>query len=143
MKEIGRITKIVKEGIAKVEFKSSSACAKCGKCTMGATGEILIKAQNKVGAKVGDQVEVEILSGALISSSFLIYILPIIFLVLGYFVGFSLHPLILSGVSQESSGIIFSIVFLFVSFVLLKLYDTYVSKKGKTCAVILRKVGGK
>jgi len=141
MKEIGRVSKIIKEGLAEVEFKAGSACAKCGRCSMGVSGEMFIEAENKMGAKVGDMIEVEILPSSLLASSFLIYIVPIIFLVVGYFVGVSVHPLILSGLSLESFGIIFALLFMFISFILLKVYDRYLSQAGKPCAKILRKVG--
>ncbi len=139
MKETGRVTKIVKEGIAKVEFKSSSACAKCGRCSMGVSGEAFIEAANKVGAHVGDRVEVEISS--VVSSSFIVYILPVIFIVLGYFIGVQVYPLEPFKISMESLGIAFALIFLFISFILLRVYDLIISKKGRPCAEIVRKVG--
>jgi len=140
MKETGRIRRILKEDIAEVEFKSSSACSKCGKCSLGVSGDVFIEAVNKIGAKKGDKVEVEISS--VVSSSFIVYILPVIFIVLGYFIGVQVHPLWGLKISMESLGIVFALIFLFISFVLLKLYDLFVSKIGKPCAEIIRKVGG-
>lgn len=141
MKEIGRVVKIIKDGLAEVEFKSGSACAKCGKCSMGLSGEMFIEVENKIQSKSGDMVEVEFLS--VITSSFIIYILPIVFLVVGYFIGVLAFPLVPIEISMENLGIIFAVVFLFVSFALLKIYDLFVSKLRKPCAVILRKVGEK
>ena len=141
MKETGLVAKIIREGLAQIEFKGTSACAKCGKCSMGLSGEMFVEAENKIQAKIGDTVEVEFFS--VISSSFIVYILPIVFLVIGYFIGVMVFPLVSIEVSMENLGIIFAIAFLFISFALLKIYDLFVSKLRKPCAVILRKVGEK
>lgn len=85
-----------------VEFPRSSVCEKCGACSLAASGQMTVEADNRLGAKVGDRVEVEI-------SQLLNFLLPLLFLAAG---------LALGGFISQPAGVIFGIIFLAAGFLL-------------------------
>ena len=84
MKESGKVTRIIGPGLAEVEIKAISACAKCGICHFDRAGTLSIEANNDIGASAGDAVEIDIPEGSVVLSSFLIFIFPLV----AFFVGF-------------------------------------------------------
>jgi sigma-E factor negative regulatory protein RseC len=64
---------------AEVVLTDHPACGRCGACLGNQPhGEIRFRATNEAGAKVGQQVEVEIPPGRAVFASFLIFILPLV-----------------------------------------------------------------
>jgi positive regulator of sigma E activity len=86
MKEIGMVSKVLNELNAEVEIKESPACVKCGMCMFKSTGNIKLEVTNPVGAKAGDQVEIDLPEAKVILSSMLIFILPLIVFFVGYLI---------------------------------------------------------
>ena len=60
MREIGKVVKI--EGNqATISFTRGTACGECGKCQVGKDKlEMMMTAENDVGAQVGDEVEISL-----------------------------------------------------------------------------------
>src|SRR3990172_9647898 len=58
------------------------SCATSGVCK-AVSGDRVLMAENKIGAKPGQHVFLKIESGAFLKASFLVYMLPVIFLFLG------------------------------------------------------------
>ena len=59
MNQQGYIVEIVDSVTAKLKLKRHFACASCGKCaTTSEEKYIIVEADNTIGAKVGDRVEV-------------------------------------------------------------------------------------
>jgi positive regulator of sigma E activity len=84
--EQGKVIKISDKNLAEVQMKASPRCVNCGLCKK--TGEFAsIEALNKIGAKLGDAVKIEIMERKILLAYFLVYILPILALVFGYFIG--------------------------------------------------------
>ena len=106
MIEKGTVKEILNNGLARVYFKAGGECAKCGACIIKGS-EAYIDALNEVKAKVGDTVKVEIPPGNVLKAVSLLFILPIICLLAGYFVG----------------GILWAFVSLFICYFLTFLYD--------------------
>ncbi len=130
MREQGLVIQLEDQNMAQVQFRAGSACEKCGACMLGGSGIALIKAQNEVGAGVGDVVEVDIRPSQVIWASFLIFILPLVALILGYFVG-SYISIKLNIGSQQNFGILFAVLLLALSFLGLSFYDRILGKKKK------------
>lgn len=86
LEEIGRVVKI-DELQALVEMNRHSACAHCGICTLGNQDKMEILANNNLGAKVNDQVKVAVSGPVILKSAFVVYIIPLFGLVLGYLLG--------------------------------------------------------
>jgi sigma-E factor negative regulatory protein RseC len=95
LKEIGLVTKI-ENNIAWVNTQSKLACSSCqvsSTCGNGIlekylAGKIFIsKIDNEIGAKVGDEVIIEIPKSSVTKASLLIYGIPLFSLMLGAFLG--------------------------------------------------------
>jgi sigma-E factor negative regulatory protein RseC len=73
--------------------------------------------------QVGDQVEIGFQSGVVVQSAFILYLIPLMGLVLGYYVGRILfHGLAVPG-REELFPALTSLVFLFASFIPIVFYD--------------------
>lgn len=92
-------------GIATVETERTSACERCHKMSegngcsvcslMGSGRKIRSKAENRAQAKIGDRVVVETATSRVLLYAALVFVLPILLAVAGWFVAgiFSSEPL--------------------------------------------------
>ena len=92
------VKRITPQGVAEVSLLRQMECGlhcdgSCEGCGQKPKEEILAMANNAIGAKAGDFVEVEPASGRNISLSFVVFLLPCVTLVLGYILGQSLLSL--------------------------------------------------
>ncbi|MDD5492677.1 MAG: SoxR reducing system RseC family protein [bacterium] len=86
LEETGRVIKV--EGTqATVEMSRHSACAHCGICIAGCQDKMEIVADNNLGSQVNDLVKVAISGPVILKSAFVVYIIPLFGLVLGYLAG--------------------------------------------------------
>lgn len=132
MRENGRIIRLLDNNLAEVEFEATSACAKCKGCKVSEVGRMVLQATNQIGAKVGDPVLVEIPEAESIRATLLVFIFPVIGLVAGYFTGIRIFP------DSEVMGIIGSITFLSITFLLLNIYDKKLAQKAECKASVRR-----
>lgn len=123
---------------AVVQFVETSACAKCGACFRAGKGLVVTTAENSLKAKVGDLVEVEILPKFVITASFLIFILPLIFLLLGYFVGYGIALSLKVTNFAQNIGILTSIIFFILAWAGIRVYDSHVKKTQKFQSKIVK-----
>ncbi|MBU1026834.1 MAG: SoxR reducing system RseC family protein [Candidatus Margulisbacteria bacterium] len=128
MKENGKLTKIISPHEVEITFPKNSACKKCGACRLAGDGKVSIIAANKVGAKLGDKVEVEIATKGLVFGSLLVFVLPIVFLMAGYFLGFYAMLALGNAPAAEKVGILTAFVLFGFSFLLIKLFDNNLQK---------------
>jgi sigma-E factor negative regulatory protein RseC len=84
MKEEGIVKRVLSEKIAEVELAGGEGCKTCSYACQGKAGPKAIEAVNEINARVGDRVEIEISSPKLLGAFLFVYILPILFLLLGY-----------------------------------------------------------
>ena len=81
-----------------VKTTRSSACQGCtarNSCnTLSNSQEVEVKALNLAGARAGDRIVLSFETKSLLKATFLIYVFPIIFLVVGALVGQMLAPFI-------------------------------------------------
>lgn len=84
MKQTG-IVESVNGSNVKVRVKRSSACGdNCASCGLNCGGrEIVVTAENRAGAKKGDTVEIEMQSSKVLGAAAWVYIVPIIFFIIG------------------------------------------------------------
>ena len=101
------IVEKVEPGWAWVKTKRSSACNSCGSrhhCLTQGGDQMLVKAQNTVGANKGDEVELYLSTKTKLKGTAIVYLLP----VLGIFVGaFSAGPLSEAMGLNPSVGMVF------------------------------------
>jgi positive regulator of sigma E activity len=86
-REVGRVIRI-KGNKAEVLLHSSAACGTCGarfSCALGSGVDRIMTVPNRFHAKVGDQVEIELTEKTRILSALLIFFMPLLLMVIGYF----------------------------------------------------------
>jgi|SRR6056297_902563 len=124
MQETGSVIEI-KNDKAKIKFNRYSACSKCKQdCVLGRENNheeeyFFAEVQNEKSAQVGDIVKVELKDSSLVIGSIIIYIIPLLFFVGGYFIGAKLS-FIFTGLSSEIFGILSSFICLYLSYLLTK-----------------------
>ena len=131
MRENGIITKSISGKIVEVALQKNSACKECGLCHNMPEGMMGIEAVDEIGARVGQQVEIEIPSGEVVKGSLVVFLLPIFFLIIGYFLGFSVSRF-------EVIAVICSLVSLFFGFLVVRWYDQNVVQKEALRARIIK-----
>ena len=78
---------------AKVQYHRPTAChGDCSKCaggcgSMAAQEEIVVSAQNLIGARVGDAVYIEGETKKVAWAILLVYVIPVVLFLAGYFLG--------------------------------------------------------
>lgn len=82
------VTKVLKNGMAEVAVSRGTACgSNCGNCESCVfQSELMAFAKNTIHAKPGEKVIIESLTSRILSATFIVYIVPIIMLIVGYFV---------------------------------------------------------
>lgn len=132
MQEEGRIIK-VEGNRAKVALAPKEACQSCKLCHAGRQGEMIIQVENPIGARVGDQVKLEIEAEEVLRSAFLLYGFPLLGLLIGFLVGgvvISSEPGIIGG----------GLTGLGLAFLGLYLYDKRLEKLGREKGVIVHHI---
>lgn len=118
--------------IAKAQIKISGECDKCGAhnlCGVDSDKGFVLDVYNKIDADEGDHVILTYKPGNRIFVSFMVFGLPIIFLILGYFLGYEIGK-------TENSGILYSLIGLFISFVIIYLFNKSYKSNVKNLPVI-------
>lgn len=111
----GRVKKI--EGdFAFIEMEINASCRSCsnkGVCMVG-DEPALLKFDNTIGLNEGDRVEIDLLPQTKISAGFLLFIFPLISLIIGYYIGFSIEPTENAGMIGALIGLIFGVIDLII-----------------------------
>jgi sigma-E factor negative regulatory protein RseC len=80
----------IEKGVAEVEVFPEGKCEECSAkifCKPNKDNKNIVRAENSIGAKIGENVRIEIKCSSILSASFVIYGLPLIILVAGIFLG--------------------------------------------------------
>ena len=87
MTQIATVEKILPNGRAEISVPRKSACGHdCEECAgCGVSGSVRAVASNPIGARVGDKVVVESSSKKLYGMILIVYMLPLLFFLVGYF----------------------------------------------------------
>ncbi len=116
--------------IRTIKSASCESCTAKGTCSShGSDKEFEIEALNKTGAKRGDKVEIGFNTSSLFKISFLLYIVPIIFLIIGAVTGeqYALS----SGRDQSMFAALFGFSMLIISWLVIKSVGNSISKKDR------------
>ena len=136
----------IKNSVAYVETQRLSGCGHCDPQKGCATSTLtkffggkktFFKALNPIEARVGDAVVIGVEDGAVLKGSFAVYLLPILFVLLGAGVG---NALASTAPLRDLLAIIGAVTGLGVSYVWVRAYTAYVSKNSHFQPVILRKI---
>lgn len=95
------LVKNIEGNFAFIEMELNSGCRTCENRAVCMSGDkpALIKIENTFGLSAGDKVEIDLPPKAKLSAGFLLFILPLIFLIIGYYIGYAVKP-------TEGAGII-------------------------------------
>jgi len=133
IEEVGTVVELKGKLIAVVMCTKSSLCENCatnGNCALGDDDNTrLIEVQNPLAAEVGEQVRIATTTKSFLQSSFLLYIVPLIALVIGAIVGKLVGENITTGVDPNLLSAIFGVSFMSGSFLILRLGSNVLSKE--------------
>ncbi len=122
MEQTVKVRKVHDDGTATVLVIRQSACSgDCHKCSgCGAAQEsLLFRADNPIGARIGDTVVVRSESGPVLRGAMVLYLLPMVLFFLGYFLGAQLW----------NAGALAGCLAFAASIALVVVYDRCVAKK--------------
>ncbi|MBN1142168.1 MAG: SoxR reducing system RseC family protein [Deltaproteobacteria bacterium] len=131
IEEIGTVVELKKGQVALVHCRKSSACKGCPSanlCSLGHDdGDRRVEAHNALEAKLGERVRIATTTKAFYQSSFLIYIVPLIGLVLGALLGQKLGPRM--EVDPNIPALLIGVLFLVGSFLGIRYLNRFLSKE--------------
>ncbi len=141
MKAIGKVREL-RGNSALVSSQRQSACASCHNCASKGIchaelifgeqkQEVTVEAVNRIGAKVGDTVELESSTGKTLSIAMLIFILPFVLTSIIYFL--LENKAYISGMLP----LILIVVFVFSFIVITKLVNKCIQNKNATIIVAI------
>ncbi len=143
MEQVG-IVKEIKGNDAVLEVRRASACgANCGGCSSSCeVAPHFITINNKLNAKLGDIVEIKGETKKILKYTFIIYIVPLVFLIIGIALG---NEYFQSNGYENYELLSFAvgILALVISFVVLRIIDNSVAKKGEKVLTISRILSNK
>ncbi|MDD4003147.1 MAG: SoxR reducing system RseC family protein [Clostridia bacterium] len=123
MIETGTVIK-AQDGNIAVQFKRKTDCEKCKMCMFSENSNIFeIEFENTVNASAGDIVSVEMPKRIVLFSSFIVYIIPLLFCAAGLFLGYFIWG--------EIAAIALSAAFIALGFVFIILLEKYLNKTKK------------
>ena len=140
MNQQGFIIEIVDDKTAKMIMQRHSACSSCGKCAKlsSETQDLVVEVDNKIGAKVGDHVEVSMESVKVMKATMLAYILPLVFLTAGTAICFFvLNKIEFKGPIELLSGLS-GLLFTFLSYLYLRKNDKKYRESRDYIPVVVR-----
>jgi len=134
MRETGII--ISKQGKSvQVRLQKSKKCEGCTACASFGPNSMAIEAHNEIDAEIGDVVDVEISPKQVVGHSLVIFLFPIVAMIFGYFLGMRIGGY--KDLTGEGSGILGALVMLVISFLVIKLYDSYQGHQKKNSAYVV------
>lgn len=121
MKSSGKVTEVNGNKIKVKMFKESS-CAHCSGCGDASklTRELDLSYNGEV--EIGDLVTFELEDAKMLKIGFLVYILPIIMMLIGFVISSKMG-------NSEKTSVFISFGFLIISFICLHIYDKYFVKE--------------
>lgn len=127
MQEIARVIEDRGDTVL-VRLERHSGCARCRhKCGLTVSHDIshvVMEVDNRLGARCGQKVKLEVADESGVLAALIVFLLPLICMLLGYFVGMWIATFF--GVAfRETLGAITSVAFLMLWFVLVKLMDGF------------------
>lgn len=142
MNQQGYIIEIIDEKTAKLKMQRHSACAACGKCvTSSEKKDIVVEVDNTIGAKVGDHVEVNMESINVLKATAIAYIIPLVALLVGTIGTYYALERTSLGINIEIISGIVGIVFMLITFFMLKKNDKKFRDSKEYIPIVTRVLG--
>ena len=130
--EQGLVIEVIDQ-VAKIKVGRHNDCKNCGACP--GDDSVIISANNKIGAKLGQRVVFEVKEESVLKAAFVVFILPLITAsigvllgsVVGKYIGYSIH------IFQIAGGIIAFVV----AMIIVKLFDRATTANYKSQPIII------
>jgi len=119
---------------AQVRFEKGSHCEGCNACQAFGDGSAVLEVRNEVHAVPGDVVEVEIPPREVLTSSFIVFIVPALCLIVGYLVASRALG------AGEGASVLAAFAGLLIGFAGVRLYDRILANRNNCTASIVQKV---
>ena len=132
MTQIATVEEILDHGYARISVPRKSACGHdCEECAgCGVRGaSVRARARNDVGAQPGQKVVVESSTRKLLGVVAIVYLLPVVFFLLGYFLSAGLNETVRYLIAIGAAGL---------SFIPSVIYDRYARRHESLTYTILR-----
>ncbi len=111
--EVG-VIKEIKDNKAIITMERKSACAGCHACEVSHDKqEMTMTAINECNGKIGDNVAVELVVDRLMFATIILYGIPLVTTVLGFFIGYYVF-------NSEVVSFIMGIVFMLITYFIIK-----------------------
>lgn len=140
MRETGKVIEVNGDYV-KILIKRGTACGSCGACQVGREKlEMIMTAENVIGAEIGDTVEVDLETTDLITAALIAYGLPLVALIAGIVGGY--YGFLYFGISSNSSQVIASflgLVLMAVVYIAVKMNESKIEKMKKFKPVLVGK----
>lgn len=107
----------VKDGKLIVSIKRHPACGTCKACSMAEDKEMRLEFENTIGAQKGDRVNIELDDFVIVRGAFLFYILPLLGLIFGIFIGGLLTKGIDFMLPDEVIAALFGIIIMIITYI--------------------------
>lgn len=107
--------------------KRAKACESCGACKLADAGPTKITAVNKVGAAVGDWVEIELSDSTMLRAAAFAYGVPLLMFLTGLVLGEPVSRLLGLGVRPLVASAVGGFALLIVGYYFVHLYDKSLS----------------
>ena len=132
IEETGTVVEILEQSKAIVLCEKSSLCEHCATSAACSIGDDdrhrLVTVHNTVHALVGDRVKIAASTDTFLKSSFVIYIVPLIALVLGAILGKFIGESLVTSIDPNMLSAIFGVFFLVGSFLIIRVGSTALNK---------------
>ena len=115
---------------ATVKVPSNKACNRCRICKRISSTEMIVDAYTLKPVQIGEKVVLGFRPGVIVQSAFILYLIPLICLVLGYFAGRWIFRSFVIPEREELLPALCALAFLFGSFIPIRYYDK--RKQGDT-----------
>lgn len=133
IEEVGSVVELKGKNVAVVLCQKSSFCKSCaaeGMCHVGEDNSAkLVEVHNHLAATVGDRVKVVTSTKSFLQSSFLLYIVPLIFLVTGAVFGQFLAEFLDNGLDSNVMSAIMGTSFMAASFLIIRIGSSSLAKE--------------
>jgi sigma-E factor negative regulatory protein RseC len=131
----------VRGNTAKVKLGAKQACAHCGVCAKigNSPNEMLVEAYAGEPVEKGDKVALVIGNGMILKSAFVVYMVPLIALIAGYYIGKQLLEAISVTLKGELFPALFGLFLVGLSFFAIRWYDRR-KKNDSRFRVTIRKI---
>ena len=116
-----------------IKAPKGGACERCvskSLCHTVSETEMVVEADDPVGVKVGDRVVFMVGTATMLKAGILFYLIPLFCFIAGVVIGQIVTREFYPGYNPDTVSTVLGFVFLFLSFIGLKIYSTVAEKRG-------------